>query len=177
VKGSLLIEFETPGDLARAVRQLRASVQMPGLELDAHTPYSTEEVREALALEPSPLPRIVFVAACLGAGGAYALEWLTTAHWYPVDVGGRPLHMPLAFVPIAFEMGVLAAALASFIGVLVGGKLVKLWDPVFEVPGFEGVSVDRFWLRVTARGELDIPTLQAELEAMKPLRHVLLEEV
>jgi hypothetical protein len=176
MKGSLLIEFETPGDLARAARRLRAIAGTSPFELDAYTPYSTEEVREALELPPSRLPWVVFFAACLGAGGGYALEWLTTAHLYPIDVGGRPLHMPLAFVPIAFEMGVLAAALASFVGVLAGGKLVKLWDPVFEVPGFEGVSVDRFWLRVNARADLDVPTIQSELLPMKPLRHVFLEE-
>jgi hypothetical protein len=173
MKRSLLIEFDTPGDLARAARQLR---QRPDLELDAYTPYSTEEVREALGLSPSPLPRVVFVAACLGAGAAYGLEWLTVAHWYPLNVGGRPPHMPLTFVPITFEMGVLAASFTAFFGVLLGGKLLKLWDPVFEVPRFEGVSVDRFWLRVNSEAALDVPGLEAELEPMHPLRHLLLEE-
>jgi hypothetical protein len=167
------MEFETADDLAVAARRLR---QRTDVELDAYTPYSTEEVREALELSPSPLPRFVFLAACLGAGAAYALEWLTTAHWYPLNVGGRPLHMPLAFVPISFEMGVLAASLVAFVGVLAGGKLVKLWDPMFEVPGFEGVSIDRFWLRVNTPGPLDVAEIAAEIEPTKMLRHLLLEE-
>jgi hypothetical protein len=172
MKRSLLLEFEHPNDLADAARALR---RRPELELDAHTPYSTEEVRAALDLPPSPLPRLVFAGACLGAGGAYLLEWLTNGHWYPLDVGGRPPHMPLAFVPISFEMGVLAAALTAFFGVLIGGRLLRLWDPVFEVPRFESVSVDRFWLRVDSRGELDVPAIRAELEPMKPVRHLILE--
>ena len=173
MKTALLLEFETAEGLARAAHRLR---QHAGVELDAYTPYSTEEVREALELPPSPLPRLVFLAACLGAGAAYALEWITTAHWYPLNIGGRPPHMPLAFVPISFEMGVLAAAAVAFFGVLVGGKLVKLWDPMFEVPGFEGVSIDRFWLRVELPVALDLQALEPELESLAPLRHLLLEE-
>jgi len=172
MKTSLLVEFADAGALASAARALR---RRPELTLDAYTPYSCEEVREALALPPSRLPLVVFAAACLGAGGAYGLEWYTTAYQYPLDVGGRPPHMPLAFVPISFEMGVLAAALAAFVGVLMLGKLVKLWDPVFEIPGFEAVSVDRFWLRVDAPGELDAAAIEAELEAARPIRFLLLE--
>jgi hypothetical protein len=63
----------------------------------------------------------------------------------------------------------------AFVGVLVLGRLVKLWDPVFEIPGFEAASIDRFWLRVDAPGELDSATLEAELEAAKPVRFLLLE--
>jgi hypothetical protein len=172
LKTSLLAEFPDAHSLASAARRLR---RRPGLTLDAYTPYSSEEVREALALPPSRLPYLVFLAACLGAGFAYWLEWYTNAHQYPLNVGGRPPHMPLAFVPIAFEMGVLAAAVAAVAGVLVLGKLVRLWDPVFEVPGFEAASVDRFWLRVDAAGELELSAIEAELEASKPIRSLLLE--
>jgi hypothetical protein len=172
MKTCLLAEFPDAHSLASAARTLR---RRPELTLDAYTPYSSEEVREALALPPSRLPYLVFLAACFGAGFAYWLEWYTNAHQYPLNVGGRPPHMPLAFVPIAFEMGVLAAAVAAVAGVLVLGKLVRLWDPVFEVPGFEGASVDRFWLRVDAAAGLELSAIQAELEASRPLRSVLLE--
>jgi hypothetical protein len=170
---SLLIEFRTPAELARAARVLRARGHV---KLDAYTPYSTEEVREALGLRPSRLPLAVFCAALVGAGGAYALEWLTVAHLYPLSVGARPPHMPLPFVPISFEMGVLAAAATAFIGVLVLGRLVKLWDPVFEVPGFDTAMVDRFWLRVDAAGEaFDPAEIREGIEHLRPLRHVLLQ--
>jgi hypothetical protein len=172
MKTSLLVEFPDAEALAAAARTLRAH---PELELDAYTPYSSEEVREALALRPSRLPIAVFVAACLGAGLAYGLQWYTVAYLYPLNVGGRPPHMPLAFGPITFEMGVLASAATAFFGVLVLGRLVKLWDPVFEIPGFETASVDRFWLRVDTPGALDATALEAELEPAKPIRFLLLE--
>jgi hypothetical protein len=172
VKRVLLAEFTTPEDLAAAARHLRAQGYRG---LDAYTPYSTEAVREALELEPSPVSRLVFLGAVFGAGAAYLVQFFTTAHLYPINVGGRPLHMPLAFVPITFEMGVLFAAFTAFFGVLIGGRLLKLWDPVFEVPGFESVSVDHFWLCVEEREPTFDPAhLQAELSPFNPRRHVVL---
>lgn len=169
---ALLIEFDTPGALAQAARLLR---ERGSRRLDAYTPYSTEEVRDALGHPRSRLPWAVFAAALAGAGAAYAIEWYTTAHLYPLDVGGRPPHMPLAYVPISFEMGVLAAAVAAFVAVMVLGKLVVLWDPVFEIPGFGSASVDRFWLRVDDADALDTEAIGAALSHLAPLRHVLLE--
>jgi ActD protein len=168
---TLLVEFDSPAALAGAARLLR---ERGHATLDAYAPYSTEEVREALGHPPSRLPYAVFVAGMVGAGGAYALEWYTTGHLYPLNVGGRPPHMPLAYVPISFEMGVLAAAFTAFVAVLVLGDLVRWHDPVFEVPGFESASVDRFWLRVDEAG-LDPAAIRAALEPLGPRRHVLLE--
>ena len=119
---------------------------------------------------------LAFAAVALfGASAAYALEWYTTAHLYPLDVGGRPPHMPLAYVPITFEMGVLAASATAFVAVLVLGKLVKLWDPVFEVPDFGTASVDHFWLRVDDDGSLDPEAVRDAVCHLEPRRHVLLE--
>ena len=173
MRTALLIEFDTPLALAGAARVLRERGMSA---LDAYVPYSTEEVRDALAHPPSRLPVTVFVAALFGAGAAYALEWYTTAHLYPLDVGGRPPHMPLAYVPITFEMGVLAASATAFVAVLVLGKLVALWDPVFEIPDFGTASVDRFWLRVDDEGSLDPEAVRDAVSHLSPRRHVLLEE-
>jgi hypothetical protein len=169
----LLLEFETPDELAAALRELYSRGHR---DLDAYTPYSTEAVREALALEPSRLPRWVLAGGLLGASLAYLLEWWTVGVSYPLNVGGRPPHMPLAFVPISFEMGVLGASFTAFFGVLALAKLVKLWDPVFEVEGFGSMSVNRFWLRLDAGGpDFDPNSIVRELAPLHPLRTVLLE--
>ena len=109
-------------------------------ELDAHTPYSTEVVRSALELPSSPLPIFILACAVVGAGLAYLLQWWLVAFLYPVNVGGRPAHMPLAFVPITFEMGVLFAAFGAVFGVLVAGRLLRLWDPVFTKDTYESLQ-------------------------------------
>ena len=172
MKRMLLVEFESSQRLADAVRALRAQGHRG---LRAYTPYSTPEVREALAQPPSRLPVFVFLAGITGAGGAYFLQWYLVAHLYPLNVGGRPPHLPLAFVPITFEMGVLLAGITAFVGVFVLARLVRLWHPVFEVEAFESASIDHFWLRIDAtEPEFDAEALARAVEPFEPSRRVLI---
>lgn len=158
----VLAEFDSPRSLARAI----SAVRDRGYDkIGAHTPYSTPEVREALGVTRSRLPVAILIAGILGASGAYFLQWLLVAYSYPLNVGGRPPHFPLAFVPITFEMGVLLAAFTAFFGVLAKGRLLKLWDPVFEAEGFESASLDRFWLRLEGSA-LDLETLRPLLSEL-----------
>jgi hypothetical protein len=168
----LLAEFATPDALASAAAALRAR----GYRLlDAHTPYSTERVRDALGFEPSPLGPRVLIGGLLGAGAAYALEWYLVGYLYPLNVGGRPPHFPVSFVPIAFEMGILSASITAFVSVFSLGKLLRLWDPVFEAAGFESASIDGFWLRVDGNDPLfDEQRTPAELKPHAPRRQILL---
>lgn len=159
----LMAEFETPEALADAICGLK---KLGKDDLDAYTPYSTEVVREALGWKRSRLPVGIFVVGMSAAGSAYLLQWYLVAYLYPLNVGGRPPHMPLAFVPITFEMGVLFAGFAALLGVFFLGRLLKLWDPVFEVPRFVSASDDKFWLRVAVpERQLDDPELRKVLEA------------
>lgn len=145
---ALVAEFARSEQLVQALGAMR---QKGYCRLDAYTPYPLSEVEEALRLQRSRLPWVVFIGGIAGAGAAYFLQWYLNAYLYPLNVGGRPPHFPLAFVPITFEMGVLVAALTGFVCVLAGARLLRLWDPVFEVEGFERASIDRFWLRVESR--------------------------
>ena len=58
--------------------------------------------------------------------------------------------MPLPFTIITVEMGFLFGALAVVAAFLVGSRLGKLWEPIFDVPGFESATRDHFWLAVDA---------------------------
>jgi len=90
----------------------------------------------------------VFGGGVIGAVLGYGIQWYADVRAFPVAVGGRPLHPIPAFIPATFEATVLCAALTAFIGVLVALRLPTLWHPVFEVPGFERASADRFWVQV-----------------------------
>lgn len=142
---ALYAEYARPGELAAALRRLRADGYR---DLDAYTAYPVSEVIDALDKRRSRLPIFIFVVGMAGAGLAFFLQWLLVAYLYPLNVGGRPAFMPLPFLIITFEMGVLFSVFAAFFGVLVKARLLRLWDPVFEVTGFERVSIDRHWLRV-----------------------------
>jgi hypothetical protein len=143
-------------------------------ELDAYTPYPLVQVERALGLGSSGIPRACAIAALLGGGLAYFLQWLFEAYLYPLNVGGRPAHFPLAFAIITFEMAVLAAALTAFFGVLFKGGLPALWSRVDEIAGFENVTKDRYWLAITGRAARDDSADETErqLSECEPMRIV-----
>jgi hypothetical protein len=122
-------------------------------QLDAFTPYLVRDLDAALGRTRSPLSLAAGIGGLAGAAGAYALQWYLVAYLYPIDVGGRPPHMPLPFLIITIEMGFLFGALATFIAFLIASRLFKLWDPVFDIPGIESATRDRFWVAVDGDDE------------------------
>jgi hypothetical protein len=141
----VLGEFREPAELIRAVERLRG-LGYPWLEV--YTPYPVHGLDEALAARPSRLPLAVFAVGACACAGAYGLQWLVDAYLYPLDVGGRPPHFPLSFVPITFEMTVLGAAFTAFLGVLALGRLLTLWQPIFAVDHFRSATLDGFWIEL-----------------------------
>ena len=162
------IELPNASRLAGAIRLVR---ERGATYVEAYTPYPVPEVEEALGallpfdrsvrLGPSRLSAAVLVVGLAAAAGTYGLQWLLDAYLYPVDVGGRPPHFPLAFVPITFEMGVLFASLTAFVGVLAGGRLLRLWDPSREVHGIESATGTGFWLEVDGVDELTLGEIRS----------------
>ena len=143
----LLAEFESPEALIVAARRIR---DFGCTRLDAFTPYPLSELDDVLALRRSPIPRWVFGGGLLGGCAAYLYQWWMMTVDYPLNVGGRPLHSAPALIPITFESTVLFAALTAFTACLLFSGLPRLWHPVFEVEGFDRVTIDRFWLGIDA---------------------------
>lgn len=141
-------EYKTPEDLLRAIHELRARGYR---RLDAFTPYPIKGMDEALNLPRSPINWMVLPLASLGAGVGYFVQWWCNAYDYPLNVGGRPLHSAPAFIPITFELGVLSAALGGVLLLLVLCRLPQLYSPLFDVPGFERATLDRFWVGIDER--------------------------
>jgi hypothetical protein len=144
---NLLAEYGDPEALLAAVNALRARGYR---QLEAYTPFPVPGLDAALGHAPSRLPWAVFAAWITGAAGAYGLQWLLNAYLYPLDVGSRPPHFPLSYVPITFEMGILLAGFTALFGVLWLGRLYRLWQPIFETPGFTSATRDGFWLEITS---------------------------
>ena len=164
-----MIEFES-GELAcEAVRRLRAQGHA---ELDLHAPYEVPGAAEALGIErPRYLPRLVLGFALLGALTGYGLQWYSSVATPDGLAGARPVHAAPAFVPVTFELGVLFGSAAAFVGLFARWPSLRLWQPVFEVEGFERASVDRYWVRVAAADPgLDLEELRQTLAPLEPLR-------
>src|ERR1051325_2450211 len=86
---------------------------------------SEEPIHEAINDE-EPKSRIGIFAALGGVVGAGAALWMTvgTAKRLPVNTGGVPINTPWAFA-IIFEVGMLSAILAAFVGIIFEAPLAR----------------------------------------------------
>jgi hypothetical protein len=119
--------------------------------IEAYTPFPIEGLSDALALPPSPIPWIILGGAIAGAVTGFAMQVIATTIALTVNVGGRPSFSWPAYIPITFEMMVLFGALSGLLGLFFLDGLPQPYHPVFNVPGFERASNDRYFLAVEGR--------------------------
>ena len=164
---ALLAEFATPEALvaatARSARDYR--------DVDAYAPYSVEGLADALGFTHDRVPLIALCGGIAGAVSAYFLQWYTAVIDYPIDSGGRPLHSWPAFIPPTFELAVLGAALALFIGLWILNGLPRLHHPIFNAPEFDLASRNRFFLAIRSTDpDFDLSRTRDFLQAFEPMR-------
>jgi hypothetical protein len=156
-----LAEFDGPETLLAATRRARAEGYSV---LEAYTPLPLHELSEVLG-HKNRLPLLVLIGGLVGAAGGFALQYFTTVHDYPLDVGGRPLNSWPAFVVPTFETTILCAALTAVLGMFWLNGLPQPYHPVFNVPLFELASRNRFFLMILSRDPLfDMQRSRALLE-------------
>jgi hypothetical protein len=144
----LMAEFENPNELLAAARRAHEEGYR---RMDAYTPYPIHELTEALGIRPTKLPFVVLVGGLIGGASALLVMWFSATIHYPLNVGGRPLASWPMFVPIAFEVTVLFAALSAVFGMLGLNGLPMPYHPVFNAPRFALASRDRFFLCIEAK--------------------------
>jgi hypothetical protein len=168
MRQGILAEFAAPEPMLHAIVELR---HLGYRHIDAFTPYPVKGTEAALGEKRSPINWLVLPFALAGASLAYVVEWWCNAYDYPLNVGGRPLHSAPAFVPITFEMGVLAASLGGVLLFLMFAGLPALYHPVFCAEGFDSATNDRFWVGIDARDPaFDAPRMSIELLALGATR-------
>ncbi|MDG4892353.1 MULTISPECIES: DUF3341 domain-containing protein [unclassified Mesorhizobium] len=143
----LMAVFADPEALVAAARHMR---ERGYRRMDAFSPFPMNELDGILEIPKSRLPWVVLAGGIAGAALVYALIWYSVEVDYPINVGGRPLHSWPAFVVIAFEVGILGAAFAGFLGLLAANGLPRYHHPVFNAESFTYARGGRFYLLIEA---------------------------
>jgi hypothetical protein len=145
----IIAAFDTPAAVKDAAVRLREQ----GFQaVEAYTPYRVEGLSEIV--HPGRklfLPLLIFAGAVLGAAVGYWIQYWGEAVSYPLNVGGRPYNSWPAFIVSTFEIMVLTALTAGFVGLIAKSRLTRLYHPIFAAPGFERASRDRFFICVETR--------------------------
>ena len=142
-----IAEFTEAEALVAAIRAARAAGWSA---LEAHAPHPVPDAAVALGAKAAPVAWIAVGAGIAGAAIAYGTAWYLSVYDYPLNVGGRPPNAWPAFLPAAYIVGVLWAAVAALLGMLWLNGLPRLHHPVFFARGFPRTSQDRYFLFLMA---------------------------
>jgi hypothetical protein len=162
----VIAEFDTPTAVVAAARR---AYEEGYRRMDAFSPYPIEELTEAIGFRHTRLPLLVLLGGVVGALTGYGLQYWASVIYYPLNVGGRPLHSWPAFIPVTFEMTILVAALTAVLGMLALNGLPQPYHPVFNTPGFDLASRNHFFLVIEARDpNFDLESTRAFLNSLNP---------
>ena len=160
----LVAEFLHPEELLTATRK---AVEAGYKKVDAYSPFAVHGVDEAIGAK-TVLPWLIFGGGLFGGVGGFLMQVVANYH-YPINIGGKPLVSWPSFMPITFELTVLLASFTAVIGMLALNGLPLPYNPLFNVPGFERASQDRFFLCIEAKDpKFDLEQTSRFLEGLEP---------
>jgi hypothetical protein len=143
----LVAEFDQSEQMLAALQRLRAA----GFRrIEVYSPEQVEEVDRILERLPSRIPLVIFAAGVLGAAGGFLLQWYGSVVGYPLNIGGRPLNSWPAFGTTTVELAILCMVLAGTIALLWACRMPLLYHPIFDAPGIERASQDRYLICIDA---------------------------
>jgi hypothetical protein len=162
----LMAEFRQPEEVLAATER---AYQAGYRRMDTYTPFPVEGLGEALGRKGTAVPLIVLIGGIVGGLGGYFMQWYAMVIDERVNIGGRPFHSWPAFIPITFELTVLCASLSALVGLFALNRLPQPYHPVFNVPGFQRASQDRFFLCIEAADPtFDLGKTRRFLESLRP---------
>jgi hypothetical protein len=139
----LMAEFDNVNDVITAARRVYGAGYR---KIDAYSPFPLEELSEAIGFQKNGVALVCLIGGLLGGSAAFTLQWWISNVSYPVNIGGRPLNSWPSFIIVTFEMTILFSGLSAVFGMLALNGLPMPYHPVFNVPQFESVTKDHFFI-------------------------------
>lgn len=165
---ALVAQFDTVEDIRLAAERTRKAGYT---RTDAYTPFPVEGLDEDLGMRPTNLGWVVLIVGILGLLGGFFLQWWANTAYYPLNAGGKPLNSWPNWIVIMYEITILSAGLTAGIGMIIRNGLPRPYHSIFNTPGFEHASRDKFFLSIEARDpKFDLDHTRAFMEALEPER-------
>ncbi len=139
----LMAEFDNVNDVVTAARRVYGAGYR---KIDAYSPFPLEELSEAIGFHKNGVALVCLIGGLLGGTAAFVLQWWINNVAYPVNIGGRPMNSWPSFIIVTFEMTILFSGLSAVFGMLALNGLPMPYHPVFNVPQFERVTNDHFFI-------------------------------
>ena len=170
----LLAEFDTAQQLLDAAEK---TSQAGYTRADAFSPFPIHGLAEALRFKDRRISLFVLLGGIAGALTGYGLQYWTMVIEYPMNVGGRPHHAWVSFIPPAFELTILFAAFTAGISMAVLNGLPRPYHPVFNAERFSLASQDKFFLLIEAADpKFGLEETRSFLSSLHPREVVTLAE-
>lgn len=144
--------FNTPDEIINAAKKVSSKGYK---KFDVNTPYPVHGMDGAMKLPPSKLG---YVALALGLSGAafgfLFITWIMTIV-YPNIIGGKPFYSFPAFIPVTFEITVLAASVGTVVALIVFlFRFPNNSHPLHDTLYMKSVSSDKYGICIEAEDEL-----------------------
>ena len=144
----LMAEFTNADDVVTAAKAVRSAGYR---KVDGYSPYPMESLIHELDQHHSWVPTIVLGGGLTGFLAGYGLEYWSQVIAYPMNIGGRPFHSWVSFIPPAFETTILFASFGAVLGMLALNGFPRPYHPVFNIEEFaKNASNDRFYIVIEA---------------------------
>lgn len=162
----LMAEFDSTQALLDAAHKVR---QAGYTKTDAYSPMPIHGVAEALGMKERKVAPFVLAGGIAGALTGYGLQYVTSVMLYPMNIGGRPFHSWVSFIPPTFEVTILFASFAAVLSMLALNGLPQPYHPVFNAKRFSLASQTSFFLAIEAADpRFDAERTRAFLASLNP---------
>ena len=164
----IVAEFGEVEEIKEAARRTRDAGYT---NIEAYTPFPVDELDEDLGHAPTRLGWVVLLMGITGGLIGFFVQLYSAAEFYPLNIGGKPLNSWPNFIVITFECTVLFSAFTAGLFMLGRNGLPRPYHPIFNTPGFENATRDRFFLCIEADDpKFDSGGVKDFLNDLQPLR-------